>query len=323
LIAEFLRLRKSVLITRRRKAMKKIFAILLSWFLAAVLVNTVFAANAPTLKLSVLCDDTVASDKYLAEHGVSILVELPNGHRWLWDTGTTDIFLMNAERMGVSLDNLTGIAISHGHDDHTGGLAFYPRLKGQPPIYGHPYMWVKEYEIKKGEPVRIIGMPYLARKYASPHFKPVNNVAKLDEDLYFFTDIPREPGSYAPTTPKFFNEDGTGPCPIIDDATLAVRTTRGLVAIFGCGHAGYVNILKAIRKEFPNDKLLSVVGGLHLQSANDKVLAEAVAYTDTVKTDDFTFYGGHCTGNNAIKYFREKYGDTVVMPMGAGRVIEY
>jgi 7,8-dihydropterin-6-yl-methyl-4-(beta-D-ribofuranosyl)aminobenzene 5'-phosphate synthase len=303
--------------------MKQFIAFQAVCFLVAAMVSTVFAANVSSLRLSVLCDDTVVSDKYLAEHGVSILIELPNGHRWLLDTGTTDIFLMNAERMGINLDNLTGIAISHGHDDHVGGLTFYPRLKGKPPIYGHPYIWVKQYEIKKGEPVRIIGMPYLARMYANPHFKPVNNVAKLDEGLYLFTDIPREPGSYAPTQPKFFNEDMTGPCPIMDDATLVVRTPRGLVAIFGCGHAGYVNILKAIRKEFPNDKLLSVVGGLHLQGASDKVLKEAVSYTDTIKSDEFTFYGGHCTGNNTIKYFKEKYGSKVVMPLGAGQVIEF
>jgi 7,8-dihydropterin-6-yl-methyl-4-(beta-D-ribofuranosyl)aminobenzene 5'-phosphate synthase len=303
--------------------MKTVFAILMSCFLAMVMVSTVLAGNASKLKLAVLVDDTTASDKYLAEHGVSILVELPNGHRWLFDTGTTDIFLLNAERMGLSLDNLTGIAISHGHEDHTGGLTFYPRLKGKPPVYGHPYIWHKQYEVKKGEPVRILGMPYLARRYANPAFKPVNNVAKLDEDLYFFTDIPREPGSYAPIQDKFFNEDGTGPCPIIDDATLVVKTPRGLVAIFGCAHAGYINILKAIQKEFPNEKLLSVVGGLHLQSANEKVLAEAVAYTDTVKTEDFTFYGGHCTGSNAIKYFKEKYGDKMVVPLGSGRVIEF
>ena len=166
-------------------------------------------------------------------------------------------------------------------------------------------------------------VPYLARRYANPVFKPVNNVVKVDQDLYFFTDIPREPGSYAPTQGKFFNEDGTGPCPIIDDATLVVRTSRGMVAIFGCAHAGYVNILKAIRKEFPNDKLLSVVGGLHLQGASEKVLAEAASYTDTVKAEGFTFYGGHCTGSDAIKYFQQKFGDKVVMPLGAGRVIEY
>jgi 7,8-dihydropterin-6-yl-methyl-4-(beta-D-ribofuranosyl)aminobenzene 5'-phosphate synthase len=273
--------------------------------------------------LTVLCDDTAASDRCEAEHGFSVHVGLPNGHRWLVDTGTTDIFLRNAERMGVPLEDLTGIAITHGHDDHTGGLAFYPRLGGAPTVYGHPYIWHKQYHVKPGEPVRVCGMPSLARKYASPAFRPVNNVARLDEDLYFFTDIPREPGSYTPVGGKFFNEDGTGPCPILDDATLVIRTPRGLVAVFGCAHAGYVNILKAIRKAFPRDRLLSVVGGLHLESASEEVLAEAVAYTDSLKAKEFTFYGGHCTGERTIGYFRERYGGKVVLPMGSGRVIGY
>jgi 7,8-dihydropterin-6-yl-methyl-4-(beta-D-ribofuranosyl)aminobenzene 5'-phosphate synthase len=275
------------------------------------------------LRLSVLCDDTAASEECVAEHGASILIELENGRRWLMDTGTTDIFLMNAQRMGIRLDDLAGIVVTHGHDDHTGGLAFCSRLAGSPPVYGHPYIWHKQYEVRKGEPVRILGMPYMARRYAAPVFRPVNGTARLDEELYFFTDIPREPGSYAPVEGKFFNEDGTGPCPIVDDATLAVRTARGLVVLFGCAHAGYVNILKAVRKEFPGDRLLSVVGGLHLGSASEEVLAEAVAYTDSVKAEGFTFHGGHCTGAGTLTRFKEAFGERAFRPLGAGRVIVF
>lgn len=303
--------------------MKKFFSFAVSCIFTVMIAGPVMAIDASMVGLSILVDDTVAWDEVQAEHGVSILIELPNGHRWLMDTGTTDIFLQNANRMDKSLDDLTGIVISHGHEDHTGGLSFYPRLKGAPPVYGHPYIWHKQYEIKKGEPVRILDMPYMARKYADPVFKPLNHTVQLDEDLFFFTDIPREPGSYAPVGGKYFNEDGTGPCPIMDDATLVVKTPRGLVAIFGCAHAGYVNILKAIQKEFPNEKLLSVVGGLHLKSANEKVIADAIAYTDSIKADGFTFYGGHCTGSKTIQDFRDKYGDRMVLPMGAGRVISY
>jgi len=275
------------------------------------------------MKLTILCDDTVASDRCLAEHGLSILVEPPNGHRWLLDTGTTDIYLRNAHRMGVSLDGLDGIVISHGHEDHTGGLAFCSRLQGNPPVYGHPYIWHKQYEVTEGNPVRVLGMSDLSRKYAAPLFRPLNGAAMLEDDLYFFTDIPREPGGYAPTEGKFFNEDGTGPCPIIDDATLVARTPRGLVAMFGCAHAGYVNILKAVRAAFPGERLLSAVGGLHLGSANDQVLAEAVASTGAFKADRFTFYGGHCTGGRTIAYFRETFGNDAVKPLGAGRVIQF
>lgn len=287
------------------------------------MVNTGLAENDKKLTLKVLCDDEAVSDKYATEHGLSIFVQLPNGHSWLVDTGTTDIFIQNARLMNADLEHLNGILITHGHDDHTGGLTFYDRLKSQPPVYGHPYIWHKQYGVKKGEPVRICGMPYLARKYADPVFKPLNNVSELDENFYFLTDIYREPGSYVPTKGKFFNEDGTGPCPIIDDATLAIKTERGIVAVFGCGHAGYINILKAIQKNFPGEKLLSVVGGLHLKGADEKVLEAAVAYTDEMKAEGFTFYGGHCTGDNAIAYFKSKYGENVVKSLGSGRVIVY
>lgn len=275
------------------------------------------------MRVSVLCDDTAADGRYLIEHGFSLLVELRNGRRWLLDTGTTDVFLLNADRMGIGLDDLAGIAISHGHADHTGGLAFYPRLGGAPPVFGHPYIWHKQYEVTKGGPVRVLGMPYMARRYADPVFRPVNHAALLDEDLYLFTDIPREPGSYAPVEGKFFNEDGTGPCPIQDDATLVAKTPRGLVALFGCAHAGYVNILKTIRKMFPDDDLFAVVGGLHLSGASREVLEEAAAYTDSVKTRDCTFHVGHCTGGAAVETFRRRFGNEAVKAMGAGRVIEF
>jgi 7,8-dihydropterin-6-yl-methyl-4-(beta-D-ribofuranosyl)aminobenzene 5'-phosphate synthase len=303
--------------------MKKLLALLAACFLAVAMVAPACATDTGKLTVSVLCDDKASSEKYLAEHGVSMLVELPNGHRWLFDTGSTDVFLQNAQRLGVSLDNLTGIAISHGHGDHTGGLIFYPRLKGKPPIYGHPYIWHKQYECRKGVPTKVVGMPDLAREYAYPAFKPVNNVTKLDENMYFFTDVPREPGSYCPTLDKFFNEDCTGACPINDDATLVIKLPQGLVAIFGCSHAGYRNILKAIEKEFPNEKFLAVLGGLHLKEGDEKVMADALAYTDKVKGKDFVFACAHCTGENAIEYFKKNYGEQVVKPAGAGTVVEF
>lgn len=275
------------------------------------------------LEVVALCDDTALDDRFLAEHGLSLLVSLANGRRWLVDVGTTDVFLANAARLGVSLDGLAGIALSHGHDDHTGGLTFYPRLGGAPPIHGHPYLWHKTYQVKAGEPVRVCGMPYLARRHAQPHFHAVNGVAQLDDDLFLFTDVARAPGSHAPIQGNFFNEDGTGPVPLLDDATVVARTPGGLVVLFGCAHAGYANIVRAIRARFPGEPLRSVVGGLHLVTASEAVLEEAVACTAETRSDDFTFYGGHCTGEGALRWFRARLGDGVVRPLGSGRTIRY
>jgi len=89
--------------------MRESVLVVLSGLCTMMLFCTAFAADPGKLKISVLCDDTVMSDQFVTEHGVSILIELPNGHRWLADTGTTDVYLENAKRMGANLDNLTGL----------------------------------------------------------------------------------------------------------------------------------------------------------------------------------------------------------------------
>ena len=57
----------------------------------------------------------------LAEHGLSLYIE-ENGKKYLFDTGQSGVFLKNAKELGVNLENLDGIILSHGHYDHCGGL---------------------------------------------------------------------------------------------------------------------------------------------------------------------------------------------------------
>ena len=63
-----------------------------------------------------------------AKPGLSLLVE-DETSRVLFDTGPDGTFLHNAQRMGVSLSDLTATVLSHGHYDHCGGAA------GQQPYY--------------------------------------------------------------------------------------------------------------------------------------------------------------------------------------------
>lgn len=278
--------------------------------------------RAKKLKITILTDDTASSDKFVCEHGLSVFIELLNGHKWLMDTGTSDVFLENAKRLKLDLEGLHGITITHGHDDHTGGLAFYHRIGSHPPVYAHPYIWHKSYQFKDGHPVRVTGIPFHARRNISQYFHPVNDTVELDEGFYILTDIPRRPGSYEPIGGNFFNEDATGPVPFIDDASLAIKTSKGIVVVVGCAHAGYTNILEAVERTFPEDKVLAVIGGLHLLNADEKVFEEAVTVTRRVAAKNFVFYGGHCTGNEAIAYFKKALGEAAVAPLGTGRVIQ-
>ena len=42
----------------------------------------------------------------------------------LFDTGYSDILLGNAEKMGIALEEISHIVLSHGHDDHTKGMLY-------------------------------------------------------------------------------------------------------------------------------------------------------------------------------------------------------
>ena len=83
------------------------------------------------MKWTVLSDNRRCDDSLETEHGLSILLETKK-HRILLDTGASDVFIRNAERlrvgasagmkMGIDLSMVDYVFISHGHSDHAGGL---------------------------------------------------------------------------------------------------------------------------------------------------------------------------------------------------------
>lgn len=58
---------------------------------------------------------------YLAELGVCYYIE-DGEERILFDKGYSSIIIENAKRMNIDLNQFNKLVISHGHDDHTGGI---------------------------------------------------------------------------------------------------------------------------------------------------------------------------------------------------------
>ncbi|MBQ3753749.1 MAG: MBL fold metallo-hydrolase, partial [Prevotella sp.] len=76
------------------------------------------------MKWTVLSDNRTNDSQFETEHGLSILLETDK-HRILLDTGASDIFIRNAEKMGIDLSRVDYVFISHGHSDHAGGLKHF------------------------------------------------------------------------------------------------------------------------------------------------------------------------------------------------------
>ena len=76
------------------------------------------------MQWTVLSDNRSCNPALETEHGLSILLATEQ-HKILLDTGASDVFIRNAELLGVDLNDVDSVFISHGHSDHAGGLRYF------------------------------------------------------------------------------------------------------------------------------------------------------------------------------------------------------
>ena len=97
------------------------------------------------MKFVVLTEDRNCNNSCVSEHGLSIYIEIDN-HKLLLDTGITDAFLKNAENLGINLDEVDKIVLSHGHWDHGNGLKYINKKKT---LILHPECYTKRYSLRR------------------------------------------------------------------------------------------------------------------------------------------------------------------------------
>lgn len=254
------------------------------------------------LSLTVLVDNTTLTDQDTGgEAGLSFLIETA-GKKILFDTGLSGLFLANAEKMGISLRDLDVLVFSHGHVDHTGGLATLARYLAAttpdgvqprvPELIAHSRcFWPKEKDgCKNGSAV---SEEEVRRQF------PVTLSAEpvwITDDLVFLGEIPRRfPFEQDDSVKRIIhNPDGkTEPDELLDDTALAFRSEAGLVIITGCSHAGICNITEYAREICDEKHVRDIIGGLHLLAPNPKRLQKTGKYLNRLHLS--ALHACHCT----------------------------
>src|SRR5258706_13404122 len=99
--------------------------------------------HANAVKVTVLSTMLVGDgQKGVGEWGFAALLEV-DGKRVLVDTGARpETVLKNAEELKIDLASVTDVVLTHGHDDHTGGLVTLRRelRKRQPTALGRAHV---------------------------------------------------------------------------------------------------------------------------------------------------------------------------------------
>lgn len=258
------------------------------------------------MKIYILTDNA-PSTSTAAEHGLSYLVE-HDGRRILFDTGQSDLFLVNASKMGVEISNVDAIVLSHGHYDHGNGLKF---LKGGR-LVCHPGCFVKRYS-KRGS--RYIGLKNTLSEI-SDKYELTTSIEpyQISQKIIFLGEIPRN-SSFESKQTGFIYEDGK-PDYIIDDSAIALILKEGIFVVTGCGHAGIVNTMEHAKRVSGVDRIYGIIGGFHLKEDNLQT-RETIKY---LKDNEAKYvYPSHCTALPALAAFNRTFGIDVVR---TGQVFE-
>ena len=269
-------------------------------------------------RVTVLIDNTAIDSSLATEHGLSVHIRLANGQQWLWDTGQSAALLNNAATLGIDLAASAGVALSHGHYDHTGGISPLVEHTGfAGTIVGNPVLDQERFVLKQGEAIRSIGLP---PGTTLPRFSPVEYTALLARGLTFVSTIERDPEHFSATAHFFLDRDGEYPDPVQDDACLVLETADGPVVILGCCHSGLANTLIALRERLGHTAFNGVMGGMHLNNAPQWAMEESLQTLEEFGVQWIA--PGHCTGREAIVELARRFSGRV-LPYGAGAVFEF
>lgn len=258
------------------------------------------------LKITVLNDNAPGSSCG-SEHGLSYIVQADK--TILFDTGPSDIFLKNAAKLNIGLDNINTIVLSHGHWDHGNGLKYLSNKK----LITHPDSFQKKYRKKDRS---YIGLP-LSEEEAKQKFdlELSKSSFKISEQITFLGEIPRANNFEAQST-AFELENGEEDF-VKDDSALAVKTKKGLVVISGCAHSGICNIIDYARKITQQEKVYGVIGGFHLKK-NDLQTQKTIKYFKKLNIPKI--YPSHCTALPALSAFYQNFNIKQVL---SGNIIYF
>jgi len=286
-------------------------------------------AEIKAVKLTVLSTMLVGNRHGIGEWGFAGLLEA-DGHRVLIDTGAhPDTVLQNARDLKIDLSDVKELIITHYHFDHVRGIMPLRKTMMQINPEALSVMHVARgifysRPSRRGERNEMIA---IRREYEATGGKIIehDHGTEIFPGAWLTGPVPRTyPERNWNTRGKVQTPEGLVEDTIPDDQSLVLNTTKGLVVVTGCGHAGIVNILTYAREHFPNRTIEAVIGGLHLYSATD----EQLNWTGS-KLKEFdvkNLVGAHCTGIEALYRLRERIGLTrksaLVGSVGGSFVLE-
>lgn len=235
-------------------------------------------------ELKILVDNYTVDKNLRICWGFSCLIN----DKMLFDTGgSNEVLKFNMKKLNILPEKIAKIVISHDHFDHTGGLEVILKQNSNIEIY-----LLSDFSNELKQKVSSLGAKVVEN----------NEFIEIDKEVYTTGKIE---GKYAGDS--------------ISEQAMVIKGKEGLIIVTGCSHPLITDIIERVKKEFSEDRIFIVLGGFHLL---EKDIREVELIAEKIKNLEVEKIGPtHCTGEEAIQVFREKFGNNFVQ-IGVGATLK-
>jgi 7,8-dihydropterin-6-yl-methyl-4-(beta-D-ribofuranosyl)aminobenzene 5'-phosphate synthase len=267
------------------------------------------------MKITVLLENTRQKGSELSKaHGLAILLQKDQVNI-LFDTGGPEgSMIKNAAHLGIDLAQIDMVVISHGHQDHAGGLSQFMKLNHKAPVYLKKEV-LNPYYSRRPEGEKHIGIDIETLLENSERLKFVDQTIKIAPGVFIVPDIEKIFPIPSSNRVLFTKKDNK----LVKDnfkheLFLVIKDNEDMIIFSGCGHNGIKNIVSSAKKVFPDAKISTVIGGFHLQAGDrtfalvEKEEVEKLAYW-LLSEGIEKVYTGHCTGKLGTDLMKPILGD--------------
>lgn len=256
-----------------------------------------------------------------AEHGLSFLIRIKSGEKTntiLMDAGTTETALIqNAETLGVNLDEISEVVISHGHFDHIGALFRVLRQSScRIPVHLHPAAFAMRR--KKRPDGTYTSLPSMTADEVT-HAGGILSLSKepslVANHKILLTGEVERITSFEQGSPvlEAMERDTFVKDLFRDDQSLILNLKdKGLIIISGCAHAGIINSVRYAQKITGIDDIHAIMGGFHLSGPYfKKIVPETISALQEIQPT--YIIPVHCTGWEAQVSMAQAMPDAFVL----------
>lgn len=260
------------------------------------------------MKITIVVDN-LASGQLLGEHGLCMFIEYED-KKILFDSGQGCVLDHNLSSLKINSSDVTDFILSHGHYDHTGGianLAKYPDFT--PDIYIHPAALYAKFA-NDPEGARYIGISEENKKWLleqKDKLKIASTPVKIAPGVTVTGEIAEIYPEERCVTKFFLNKELTEIDDMDDDQALVFKTTKGTVVVLGCCHKGLGNTLEQAAIITGKREIYAVIGGTHLRNADKARLDFTIEIIKKYNVKQFV--ATHCTGFDSAAYLKHALPD--------------